>query len=354
MAEPRPTTNPSDADLIRRVAAGETGALELLYDRSAWFVYADAFRMLHDRSRAQDIVSQVYLSFWQWQSRYPGVWWWRHPAGNRAERSALTWRLLTLTHSLAIHSFPDLFSIPERRVADDLDVPRDVRQGEVRQATLRVLVAEAMDWLPATQRHVFELRVVQGLSAQSVAERLEKSPNAVNALVHRAMRNLQYLIGLEPEEITQIVAPSEEERERLRVAKETLITEVEDFLRHSRSESQTIPEPAEVPRPSVAEIARYLHDVLGARLTALSVGVSDSREIVSWASGKLQPDADIAQRLQTVYAIVQLLLQVETPQAVRAWFLGMNPELDDRAPALMLADEPELVEQAARTLVAYG
>ena len=136
------------------------------------------------------------------------------------------------------------------------------------------------------------------------------------------------------------------------MAKETLITEVEDFLRRSRSESQTIPEPAEVPRPSVAEISSFLHDALGPRLTALSVGVSDSREIVSWASGELQPDADIAQRLRNVYAIVRLLLQVETPQAVRAWFLGMNPELDDRAPALMLVDEPELVAQAARTLVA--
>ena len=354
MDEPGPTVNLSDADLIRRVAEGETRALELLYDRSAWFVYANAFRMLHDRSRAQDLVPQVYLSFWQWQLRYPGVLWRKQHAGYRGERSALRSWLLTLTHSLAIHSFPDLFYIPESRFADDLDVSTDMRKEEVKQATLRVLVAEAMDWLPASQRHVFELRAVQGLSAQLVAERLEQSPTAVNALMHRAMRNLQYSIGLEPEEITQIVASSEEELEHLRLAKEALITEVEDFLRRSRSESQTIPEPAQAPQPSVAEISCYLQDALGPRLTAVSVGVSDAREIVRWANGESQPDADIAQRLHNVYAIVQLLLQVETPQAVRAWFLGMNPELDDSAPALKLADEPELVEQAARTLVAYG
>ncbi len=138
------------------------------------------------------------------------------------------------------------------------------------------------------------------------------------------------------------------------MAKETLITDVEDFLRRSRSESQTIPDPAEVPRPSDLEISSYLQDVLGSRLTALSVGVRDAREIISWASGERQPDADIAQRLHNVYAIVRALLQVETPQAVRAWFLGMNPELDDLAPALMLVDEPKLVKQAARTLVAHG
>ena len=73
--------------------------------------------MLHDRSRAQDLVPQVYLSFWQWQSRYKNAWWRLHE-GYREERSALTLRLLTLTHSLAIQRFPDLLYIPERRFAE--------------------------------------------------------------------------------------------------------------------------------------------------------------------------------------------------------------------------------------------
>jgi RNA polymerase sigma factor (sigma-70 family) len=351
MDKPRPTFDLTDTDLIRRVAEGETGALELLYDRSAWFVYANAFRVLHDRSRAQDLVSQVYLSFWQ---RYPGILWWKHYAVPEGERSALTLWLLTLTHSLAIHRFPDLPHIAESRFADDLDIPRDIGKEEIRQATLRVLVAEAMDWLPASQRRVFELRAVQGLSAQGVAERLEKSPTEVDALMHRAMRNLQYSIGLEPEDIVQVVAATEEEVEHLRLAKETLITAVEGFFRRSRSESPPIPESAKAPQPSVAEISSYLQDALGPRLTALSVGVRDTREVVGWASGDRQPDVATTQRLRDVYAIVQLLLQVETPKAVRAWFLGKNPELNDRAPAMALADEPELVEQAARTLVAHG
>ncbi len=81
---------------------------------------------------------------------------------------------------------------------------------DVKQVTLRVLLAEAMDWLPAvTAARVRASR--KGLSAQLVAERLEKSPTAISTLMHQAMRNLQYSIGLEPEEITQIVAPSEEE-----------------------------------------------------------------------------------------------------------------------------------------------
>ena len=67
-----------------------------------------------------------------------------------------------LTHSLAIQRFPDLLYIPESRFADEGDIPRDIREEEVKQATLRVLVAEAMDWLPASQRHVFELQLSKG------------------------------------------------------------------------------------------------------------------------------------------------------------------------------------------------
>src|SRR5690348_17722426 len=69
-----------------------------------------------------------------------------------------------------------------------LPISRDIRKEEVRQATLRVLVAEAMDWLPTSQRHVFELRAVQGISAQVVAERLETSPTEVDSLMRRTMQ----------------------------------------------------------------------------------------------------------------------------------------------------------------------
>jgi hypothetical protein len=39
---------------------------------------------------------------------------------------------------------------------------------------------------------------------------------------------------------------------------------------------------------------------------------------------------------------------------VRAWFMGMNPELDDQAPARVLRREPERVLQAARQFLAGG
>jgi hypothetical protein len=59
-------------------------------------------------------------------------------------------------------------------------------------------------------------------------------------------------------------------------------------------------------------------------------------------------------RLRSALAIADLLLEEEGQETVRAWFVGKNPVLGDRAPAIVLADDPEKVRRAARDLVAHG
>src|SRR4051794_24684516 len=107
-------------------------------------------------------------------------------------------------------------------------------------------------------------------------------------------------------------------------------------------------------RSSVPDVARALDEALGQRLTAVIAGVSDAKAVGKWARGERTPRADVEQRLRDAYQIVSLLSQVEAAATVRAWFMGMNPELDDRAPALALRDDPGRVLQAARTFLAHG
>jgi hypothetical protein len=106
--------------------------------------------------------------------------------------------------------------------------------------------------------------------------------------------------------------------------------------------------------PTVPELVQYLQDALGVRLTALIAEVTDAELLREWAGGETRPDPDIERRLRDAFKIAELLLHEESPQAVRGWFLGMNPELDDRAPALVLADDPGLVATAARNFIATG
>ena len=52
--------------------------------------------------------------------------------------------------------------------------------------------------------------------------------------------------------------------------------------------------------------------------------------------------------------MAQTLFAVESTEVVLAWLLGMNPQLDDRAPASVLAEDPAGVMRAARFFVANG
>src|SRR5712692_2701141 len=90
-------------------------------------------------------------------------------------------------------------------------------------------------------------------------------------------------------------------------------------------------------RASPAELAAYLQDLFGQKLVALIAGVDDPKAIGAWARGKRRPQPEAERRLRAAVQIAELLLQYEAPQTVRAWFVGMNPYLDDRSPTLVIA-----------------
>jgi rhodanese-related sulfurtransferase len=49
-----------------------------------------------------------------------------------------------------------------------------------------------------------------------------------------------------------------------------------------------------------------------------------------------------------------VLLEREAPDTIQAWFIGMDPFLDDEPPVLVLRRDPERVVRAARSFLAYG
>jgi hypothetical protein len=84
---------------------------------------------------------------------------------------------------------------------------------------------------------------------------------------------------------------------------------------------------------TIGEVVKYLQEVLGQKLVAYIAGVSEPRTVSRWASGERTPRGDHEQRVRCAYQIFQLLLAEEAPHTVRAWFLGLNPQLDDESPA---------------------
>lgn len=107
-------------------------------------------------------------------------------------------------------------------------------------------------------------------------------------------------------------------------------------------------------RLDMPALVRSLQEVLGQRMVAVIAGVSDVKAVGKWARGERTPHPETAQRLRVAFQVVQILLQQESAETIRMWFGGMNPDLDDRAPALVLAENPQHVLQAARAFLAYG
>jgi len=108
---------------------------------------------------------------------------------------------------------------------------------------------------------------------------------------------------------------------------------------------------------SVSEIAKLLQEVLTRSLTAYAVGVKDAKTVTRWANGEISDirDPEVEKRLRGTYQIVDLLLSVDDPVTVRSWFLGMNPDLDDKSPIdVIRSGSAKDALDAARAYVAFG
>ena len=107
---------------------------------------------------------------------------------------------------------------------------------------------------------------------------------------------------------------------------------------------------------AVPDVASFLQDLLGRRLVAYVVGVKDAKTVSRWSGGEVEAvRQESEERLRAAYEISQLLVQFDSPRIVKAWFIGLNPQLDDVSPAEAI-HEGKLKEAkaAARAFVAGG
>ena len=96
-------------------------------------------------------------------------------------------------------------------------------------------------------------------------------------------------------------------------------------------------------------MVKFLVDLLGAKLTAHMVPV-DVSTISRWKSGKVNPPIGAERKLRGAYQVARLLLASDADHTVRAWFIGMNPQLDDESPADVIAEgNVKAVMAAARS-----
>jgi len=84
-------------------------------------------------------------------------------------------------------------------------------------------------------------------------------------------------------------------------------------------------------------IATYLSETLGTHLVAHMCDV-DPKTVRRWMAGKARPQRLAEEKLRGAYQVFRLLLTHDSEHTVRAWFIGLNPQLDDESPAVAIKE----------------
>jgi RNA polymerase sigma-70 factor (ECF subfamily) len=185
-------TEPRDIDLITRVARQDREAFAGLFDGHASAALGLLVRMLGARSRAEDLLQEVFLQIWSQAASY------------RPERSSPRGWILMIARSRALDLLraqrarlerEENFQRERERDLDDsrADTPAPLLRLERRESAVRI--GSALDRLPDEQRACIELAFFEGLSHTEIAERLGAPLGTVRSRVKLGMARLRGYLG---------------------------------------------------------------------------------------------------------------------------------------------------------------
>jgi hypothetical protein len=91
-------------------------------------------------------------------------------------------------------------------------------------------------------------------------------------------------------------------------------------------------------RFSFPEVVAALRAILGLKLCAYLGSVKETRAVNEWADGVREPSEAVQRRLRLAFQVAEAIAEVDGAEVARAWFQGLNPQLDDRSPARLLRE----------------
>ena len=174
------------AALVERVAAGESHALEQLYDRYARPAYSLARRVTGDPTFAEEVVQEVFLAVW------------RQPERFEARRGGFASWLLAAVHHKAVDAIRREEAVRRRTLAlqaveglDASDPPAGRPEEAVEERLRGEQVRRALKELPESQREAMTLAYYGGYTQREIASLTSTPLGTVKTRMHRAMHNLR-------------------------------------------------------------------------------------------------------------------------------------------------------------------
>jgi RNA polymerase sigma-70 factor (ECF subfamily) len=175
---------PDDEEVMARLCAGDSGALNLLLDRYSRLVLAIANRILHDRGEAEDVVQDVFLQVYKKANQF-----------NPGRGTAKAWIV-----QIAFHKTYDRRShlirmgfYNEVEVDATCDWLRDRTDldRELGSKLNRVQIDKALNELSDRQRRTLELYFFEGLTLTDITHKLAESKENIRHHLYRGMERLR-------------------------------------------------------------------------------------------------------------------------------------------------------------------
>ncbi len=179
--------NPSDEQLIRRIAHSDAEALAALYDRYSRLVFSLVRNMVGNPESAEEITLDVFTRIWERAVSYD------------VRKATVKRWIVTICRNRAI----DVLRRRKRRLEGHspkwtdvpLDMLADSRRGAepTELAILQRQVTAAVAKLPGEQREVLALAYFQGYSHRQIAGELDLPLGTVKTRIRLAMDKLRHI-----------------------------------------------------------------------------------------------------------------------------------------------------------------
>ncbi len=182
-------SDPEDRNLIVKIRSGETGGLEMLYDKYAAVLNGMLYKIVRDKTEAEDLLQEVFIQVWDRIDSYD------HSRG-----SVFSW-LATIARNKAIDKTRSKIYKTRVRESTELDniqfnlntdIPNPLENSILADHTK--LVREALGQIPHEQREVIEIAYYQGMSQSEIAEQMQLPLGTVKSRMRQGMMKIRDLL----------------------------------------------------------------------------------------------------------------------------------------------------------------
>ncbi|MFI6134007.1 sigma-70 family RNA polymerase sigma factor [Micromonospora sp. NPDC051141] len=172
--------------LVARAQAGDAEAFGLVYDRYVDQVFRFVARRVRDRQVAEDLTSEAFLRALRNLDAF------RRPGGDFGAWITTIARNLIINHH---ESYRHRFEVPVAEYRDQAEAGpvADPARTAMDRLTHEALLA-GVEQLSAPQRQCIVLRFLRELSIDETAQAMGRTPAAIKAIQHKALRALRGLL----------------------------------------------------------------------------------------------------------------------------------------------------------------